>query len=103
MCISASNLIDDKNVIFNQVSRYTKEGYPPDNGLSELPVILRRNTEKIKELNELWMYEIEHGSFRDQISFDYCAWKLGIKVNHFDGDIRFGGNRIADRIRWDSE
>ena len=43
-------------------------------------------TEIIK-LNELWWHEICNGSRRDQLSFDYCCWKLGIKYKHMDGNM----------------
>ena len=36
----------------------------------------------------MWWEEISSGSKRDQISFDYVARKLNIKINNFPGDIK---------------
>jgi len=83
--------LDDYRVISEQVLRYTKEGYPANNGLSECSVILRRSNGRVEAFNELWWHEITHGSIRDQISFDYCVWKLGIKVNYFQGSVGYSG------------
>ncbi len=79
---------DNKEIIEKQVNSYFSQGYPSNIGLHECYVILRRHTPKIKELNKLIWNEIEKGSHRDQLSFDYGIWKLGIKVNNFNGMIK---------------
>ena len=71
-----------------QVERYKIEGYPENLGLSECTVILRRHTNQIKEFNEAWWEEIKNGSRRDQLSFDYVARKMNLKVNYFAGHLR---------------
>lgn len=76
---------DDPDIMINQVKRYSKEGYPTDNGLGETTALLRKHTKRIEKFNELWWREIESGSFRDQLSFDYVAWKSGIKYSVFQG------------------
>jgi hypothetical protein len=76
---------DDKITMIDQVARYLKDDYPRNNGLAETGVLLRRNCESVSALNEMWWGEIEKGSHRDQLSFDYVAWKLGIKYNIFPG------------------
>jgi len=65
------------STVHAQMARYRQEGFPGDR-LSMLFLIVRRHTGRIKELNELWWSEIEQGSIRDQLSFDYACWKLGI-------------------------
>ena len=37
---------------------------------------------------EDWWTEIKYGSKRDQLSFNYSAWKLGIKFNYILGESR---------------
>lgn len=76
---------DDSQTMINQVNRYLNEGYPRNNGLAETTALLRRNCLQVNEFNEMWYHEIETGSCRDQLSFDYVAWKLGIKYTVFSG------------------
>ena len=40
---------------------------------------------------EKWWEELKYGSKRDQLSFDYAAWKTQLKFNYFNGDIRSDG------------
>ena len=37
---------------------------------------------------ELWWEELKYNSKRDQLSFNYCAWKYKLKFNYMDGDSR---------------
>lgn len=68
-----------------QVDKYSREGYPKHNGLYECGVILRRNTTRMAELNEIWWAEVEKHSARDQISFPFVLWKLGIEPKVISG------------------
>lgn len=80
--------LDDPNIMSAQMAKYfIREGYPAHNGLAECTVILRRHTPQIQALNELWWHEIENGSRRDQLSFNYCCWKLGIKYKEMTGTV----------------
>lgn len=76
--------LDLPEAIASQMIRYIEDGYPKENGLSCTTYILRRHTKKIKEFNEKWWAEICKGSRRDQLSFDYALWKVGIKPKWFD-------------------
>lgn len=80
--------LDDINIIDNQLDRYKKDGYPVHNGMTEGNTLLRRHTDRIKRLGQFEWNQIQKGSYRDQISFNYSAWKLGIKVNTFKGMIK---------------
>jgi hypothetical protein len=77
--------MDDSAVIARQMNRYRAEGYPRNNGLAECCVILRRHTPAVARLNEMWWKEIAEGSRRDQLSFGYVCWKLGMKYALFPG------------------
>lgn len=78
---------DSPDIIRKQMSRYRAEGYPPQAGLAECPVILRRHTPTIRQFNELWWKEIIDGSRRDQLSFNYVANKLGVTYVTFDSHV----------------
>ena len=80
---------DDPQVMYNQVKRYQDEGYPSHNGLITGMVILRRHNEKdCIRVMEDWWTEIKYGSKRDQLSFNYVAWKNKTKFNYMNGDSR---------------
>ena len=68
--------------VANRVNyKYLNDGFPKNFGLFVNRFIIRRNTEKIIELNEMWWREYDWGSERDQCNRMYCVWKLGITVN----------------------
>ena len=72
----------NSEVMKAQVKRYIDEGYPDGNGFNIGSLIIRKNTPEITKLNELWWKEICENSIRDQLSFSYCVWKLGIEQEH---------------------
>lgn len=96
--------LDPPDLIAAQVNRYRREGYPEGNGLSELPVILRRHSDRVSRFNELWWGEIERGSKRDQISFPYAVAKAGVRVGYFPGSLhawRPDFNRLFYKVNRD--
>jgi len=80
---------DDPNIIRKQVEKYKKEGYPANNGLVSSMVILRRHNEPdvIKTMED-WWEEIKKHSRRDQLSFNYVAWKNKLNFVYLKGDSR---------------
>ncbi|MCR5836692.1 MAG: DUF616 domain-containing protein [Lachnospiraceae bacterium] len=71
---------DNPEVILRQVAQYRKEGYPENSGLVVSNVLVRKHASpRVIELMELWWKQLQKYSFRDQLSFNYCCWKLGIK------------------------
>ncbi|MBD3317065.1 MAG: DUF616 domain-containing protein [Chitinivibrionales bacterium] len=80
---------DDPCTMKRQITRYTREGYPRQNGLIFSAVLLRRhNAPDVRRTMETWWREIETGSRRDQLSFDYAAWKEKLAFTVIDGDLR---------------
>ena len=73
----------------NQVSKYLKEGYPQNNGLATNPILLRKHNDinVIKTMEDWWL-EIKHNSRRDQLSFNYIAWKNNFNFEYLKGDSR---------------
>lgn len=74
---------DSPEVVDKHMQRYRMDKYPEQNGLHETGVILRRHTKAVEDFNNLWWSEVSTGSRRDQLSFDYCLWKSGLKVTEF--------------------
>lgn len=83
------NYKDNPHLITNQMQKYIDNGYPKDNGLITGGVILRRHNEKdcIQSMEDWWK-EIRYGSKRDQLSFNYVAWKNKFKFNYIDSNCR---------------
>jgi len=88
--------LDDADTIQKQISYYREKGYPKNNDLHECTIILRRNCKEIEKLNNLWWNEICNRSRRDQLSFDYCIYKLDLKVKDIEGYVR--DNKYFKRI-----
>lgn len=83
------NYKDDPTIMTKQMQRYQLEGYPAQNGLATCMIMLRKHTEPdvIKTMEDWWQ-EIKYGSRRDQLSFNYVAWKDKFKFNYLPGDSR---------------
>lgn len=73
---------DDALVINEQMARYRDEGFPESFPLSACIIMVRRNTPRLAEFEAFWWNEVKNGSCRDQLSFDYARWKLGVDVRY---------------------
>ena len=79
---------DNIDVINSQVDRYKSEGYPENNGLARTTVIFRKhNEDDVIKQSELWWEEMKYGSRRDQIGFNYSAWKQNFNFDYIQEDI----------------
>lgn len=69
-----------------QINRYKKEGFPKKYGLLQSNILIRRhNNPDCIKLMEDWFEEVKNGSHRDQLSFNYAAWKNeNVKVTYLD-------------------
>lgn len=82
---------DKSHLILKQMEKYRNEQYPEENELIMGRLILRKhNEESVKKLMESWWHEIENGSRRDQLSFNYVSWKNNINYDIIS-DTVFGG------------
>lgn len=80
---------DDPAVMQAQYERYQQEGFPDDNGILLSMVLLRRHNEPdVREAMELWWQEVKKGSKRDQLSFNYAAWKTGLDFVYIKENVR---------------
>lgn len=77
---------DNDEIIRNQIAKYKAEGYPEHNGMISSGIQIRRNSLALKKFMGLWWKEIEQGSIRDQLSFNYVYWKnpLDVKILNYN-------------------
>lgn len=67
------------------------EGYPADNGLITAAVLIRNHMQtQVIQTMELWWKMVFTMVRRDQLSFNYAAWKTGLQLSYLKGDIRRG-------------
>jgi len=84
---------DSWEVVAAQMQQYFKYGYPFLNGLSATGVMVRDNTQEHQEFGEQWWREVRDHSVRDQLSFNYVAWKTGLAFKQFKFLDGFNKNR----------
>ena len=72
--------LDNTGIINRQMKKYKDKRLPKDFLMSENCLIIRKNNQKVRLLNELWWIEYVRGSQRDQLSFPYALWKTEEKV-----------------------
>ena len=78
---------DNMEIVEAQAKQYFAEGFPDSNGLAWNLVLLRRHhASDVIEAMEAWWNEVTNRSKRDQMSFNYVAWKSGLKFNYIPGD-----------------
>lgn len=75
-----------------QIDFFKEEKYPKNNGLIFAAVLIRKHHDKdVIALMELWWSFVKNKSRRDQLSFNYCVWKLNFnKLEYLKGDLRAG-------------
>lgn len=78
---------DDEKIMIDQINKYRSMGFPKNKGLIRASIILRKHDDKnvIKTMEEWWKEILNH-SKRDQLSFNYIAWKNNLKYRILPGD-----------------
>lgn len=76
---------DNPELMKAQIAAYRAQDYPPFNGLVETACVIRRASENVARFNSLWWQQISNHSLRDQLSFNYVAWKSAIPYGHIPG------------------
>lgn len=93
--------LDDVNKINAWIDRIKKEGYPEKSGLIAGSFIVRRHSsEQVQRFSEMWWDIVMNYSRRDQLSFNYVAWKSGIPFKYIDEYGPFTDNEI---FNWRAE
>lgn len=77
------------SLVQEQIQNYKREGYPENNGLIVGMIILRQHNESdVVKTMEDWWEEIETFTKRDQLSFNYVAWKNNLEFSYIKDDCR---------------
>ena len=86
---NGGNYKDNPELIANQMAKYNDEGYPEHNGLVVQMEVLRRHNEQdvVDSMEDQWV-ELKYNSKREQLSFNYIAWKNKLKFSYIQGDSR---------------
>lgn len=80
---------DDPKVVQRQYDSYISQGFPEHEvGLAATTQLARRHTDQVARFNNLWFDQIKKFSIRDQMSFNYAAWKTGTPFSYLGIDIR---------------
>ena len=74
---------DTKENLDRQLGFYISEKFPQHFGLCETNVIVRKNTNKVRKIMDLWATILKEYSHRDQMSLNYVLWKLNAKISNF--------------------
>lgn len=76
---------DKKDIILKNVEFLRQQNYPEKNGLYEMTVFIKKhNDETVKKTMKLWFDMVCKYSRRDQLSFMYCVWATGLKIDMID-------------------
>lgn len=87
--------IDDTKLMHAQQKKYLEENYPRKNGLIWSGCIMRKHNKKeIIRFDEMWWKELCNFSRRDQLSFNYIAYKTRLlyttlDINMYDNNYFF--------------
>ncbi|MBI3573831.1 DUF616 domain-containing protein [Candidatus Kaiserbacteria bacterium] len=88
---------DDAGLIRRQGEAYRHAGYPDTQGLACTLFMIRRHQKPdVITAMERWWEELSKWSKRDQMSFNYAAWKTGLRFNYIPLDAF--GNEYMDRL-----
>jgi hypothetical protein len=86
-----------------QMQKFRKDGFPANFGLSETRVIVRRHMKKdVKKAMEKWWEEFKKGASRDQLSFEYAAWKCNLKYQPLEINYYQNGGYLCLQKCYDS-
>lgn len=79
-----------------QMDKYQEIGFPSNQGLSWNCVLFREhNEENVIQAMELWWEEFQNETDRDQLSFEFAAWKTGLKHRRADIDVGSSGGLFS--------
>lgn len=79
---------DDERRVREQLDHYRQMGFPPHSGLIAGTVLLRRhNDSETIAASEEWYEHVLRFSKRDQISFNFVAWRRNFRHAFFGGSL----------------
>ena len=75
--------IDKAENVEPQMEKYRSMGFPENYGLHATGLMIRNDSQKLRDFMFAWWNEICGGSRRDQLSFDYVRWMYNtIDIRH---------------------
>jgi hypothetical protein len=78
---------DDAALMEQQYKNYIADGYPDTSGLAWTMIVMRNHlAADVSLAMERWWQELEKWSKRDQMSFNYVAWKTGLQFSYLPFD-----------------
>jgi len=80
---------DDPKVIAKQMYKYLEDGYPQNAGMIQTGVTFRKNDNLVRTFMNHWWHEIETGSHRDQLSFNYVLSKYNMNAKELSSQLLF--------------
>lgn len=94
---------DDPEIVRRQMQIYRNEGYPERNGLNACCFIVRNHRCTLMQAAcNLWNKHTYDYSKRDQLSWNYCAWKLNFSFTtseHLKDNSLFDWPALTRQIR----
>jgi hypothetical protein len=76
-------------MVNRQIRAYQDEGFDtdaePQRVITTGGLLVRMPSLSVRDFNRLWLEQIHRYTMRDQLSIDYCAWKLGLRIGHLQG------------------
>lgn len=75
---------DDPALMQRQIDHYKYAGYPPRNGLAETGCVVRVPA-ACEAFEAEWWATLARFSHRDQLSFDFAAWRLKLPYARLEG------------------
>lgn len=87
---------DKEERVREQIDHYRRTGYPANEGLITATVLLRRHHNKeTVQISEEWYEHVLRFSKRDQLSFNFVAWR-----NRYRHGVLPGSVRENDYVMW---
>jgi len=75
---------DIPEIVNKQLQDYELQGYPKNFGLLDAAFLFRDfRSRDVQLMSCTWFDEVNRGSRRDQLSFNYVVWKLGLEVKYY--------------------
>jgi hypothetical protein len=88
--------------VARQLSTYQHDKFDTPNApqgvLTTTGLLVRTHTPRVKEFNERWWHEMKAHTLRDQLSIDYCAFKLELSIGYLFGHYRSNPYARYDRL-----
>lgn len=82
---------DKPDTIHSWINHLKNEGYPKNHGLIESGVLIRKhNSPLMQEVSKEWWHYIKTRSKRDQLSFNFVAWRKNFSYALLPGSLRDG-------------